>query len=148
MAKQCDFSLDQNTQVVIQDAASRGLYRPDTAKTNFAVPDPQVLRKVDTHIPSEIPPGIIKPSIDIASKQSHKEFVLAVDGKKVSAGLDAKFGDIDLWGYEIPNRSETKEMLAKDISEAKELLTTVQQSITIGNTTVPPCLKDPLLHKL
>ena len=39
-----------------------------------------------------------KESNELISKQEGKAYILAVDGKKVSMGLDDKGGDINLWG--------------------------------------------------
>ena len=43
-----------------------------------------------------VEPGIINQVIDVMAKQKAKEFVLAVDGKKIVQGLPKNAGDIDL----------------------------------------------------
>lgn len=52
------------------------------------------------------PAGVIEKSLELIAKQKSKDYILEVDGKKVVMGLDDKFDDIDLWGYESPNLND------------------------------------------
>lgn len=49
-------------------------------------------------------------------QKEKKKNVLAVDGKKIAAGLNAEGGDIDLWGYEAaPTLTQSQEQASKEL---------------------------------
>ena len=146
------FSGLKNVGQVIKGEARSGHYDPAISVCNFAVPEIATLNCLSEtssiKLPTEIPPGIIEPAIDLASKQKEKEFVLCVDGKKVAAGLNKKYGDIDLWGNEVGiTLKDTKARLIKEsnqiekmtdlavdknnMSDPVETLTSLQQLATI-----------------
>ena len=66
-------------------------------------------------VPNEINPCIIPDVVKHLSKYSGKYFILAVDGKKFAQGLDDKAGDIDLWGHEVSNLANARELLRLDL---------------------------------
>ena len=57
----------------------------------------------------------------VAAQATDKDFVLAVDGKKVAMGLNDNYGDIDLWGLESPPLEATKASFKDDIRLITEL---------------------------
>ena len=70
---------------------------------NFAVPTVTSLSDFavgDFDIPSVTKPGIIHPIINTLSGLGSSEYMLCADGKKVTAGVDSKGGDVDMFGHE------------------------------------------------
>ena len=65
--------------------------------------------RVQTQSPKKSPPGIIDDVVQQVAKDDKKDYVLAIDGKKVAQGLTESYGDIDLRGYEKPSLKETNE---------------------------------------
>ena len=68
---------------------------------------------------------MIHQTLDAVSKcQTNKTHMLCVDGKKVTAGLDKDFGDVDMFHYEeSPTMSEKQARLDSEIRLIEELKT-------------------------
>ena len=96
---------------------------PSTANANFAVPTVHRLRKMPevNPVPPETKPGIIPSVLEHLSKHPEKDYVIAIDGKKVAQGLSDKYGDIDLWGYETPPISTCQSRLDHELKLIDEL---------------------------
>lgn len=95
------------------NTANCGGYDPAFSSINFAVPSQKRLSTFDgtaVELPNEIPPGIISESLEM--KPLEKSYILSFDGKKLAPGLNANWGDQDLFGHEeIESLNETKERL-------------------------------------
>ena len=87
----------------VTDSITTGSLSTQTALINFAVPSVQTLSTFnigDFDIPAQISPGVIEPILDTLGKTCNEAFLLCADGKKVTAGVDAKGGDVNMFGYE------------------------------------------------
>lgn len=95
---------------------SQRILNPSISDSNFAVPDVKVLRNCESinPIPRKVEPGIIPQTVNLVAKTHDKEFILAVDGKKISQGINSNGGDIDLWGHEFPKLKDEKARLATE----------------------------------
>lgn len=133
----------RNLGSIVSHQTTRGYYDPAKCKSNFAPPSLQQLRKFKSDLPSEIPPGIISHSLDLIANND-KEYVLAVDGKKVSQGLNAKYGDIDLWGHEkSPTLKESESRRDAEVAYFKEC----EQMQEVFRNTGGDAMKKQLVDK-
>ena len=73
------------------------------------------MRKLSQKLPKIIPPGIIRPTLDLLKNK--EDLILMTDGKLVTKGLKSEFvGDIDLFGHEnAPNLAELRNYLDKQL---------------------------------
>ena len=96
-------------------------FDPKQGKCNFAVPSFRVLRTIDDSnpIPKEIKPSIIQDVLNLSS--TSKEYILAIDGKKVAQGLNDTAGDIDLWGYETPKKDDKQTRLNNNVAMCNDI---------------------------
>ena len=86
---------------VLRDSSHIGNYDPQETNINFAVPNTQTIinyTSMDYDFPKKIPPGIITSTLELKSKEN--SYILSVDGKKLSPGLNENSGDQDLFGHE------------------------------------------------
>ena len=101
-------------------------YDPKQSKCNFAVPSLSVLRNSDINsIPKELPPGIISQALNLTTP--NKDYVLAIDGKKVAQGVKESGGDIDLWGHEKPEKTANKQRLHDNLHLCEEIRNAVSE---------------------
>ena len=70
--------------LVNQQKVPKSLYLPSLGKFNFAVPDERIIGKPSLDLRREIPPGLIHECFQLIDYD--KEYVLSVDGKKISPG--------------------------------------------------------------
>ena len=82
------FSCPKNWGQVVSKEAKLGLYDPRNSEINFAVPDEQYLRTLDSKYGKVIPPGIIDDSYELLSH--HPDVVIMADCKRVAKGLRAE----------------------------------------------------------
>lgn len=107
----------KNIGHISNEQAETGTFNPKNALINFAVPSIGQLtefRTSNVHLKNTIPPGILFPVID-ALKSSDvvkdNEYMLCADAKKVTAGIDTKGGDVDMFGHERGEKlTERKEV--------------------------------------
>lgn len=118
----------KNIGQISNEQAETGTFNPKNAQINFAVPSIGQLtefRTSNVHLKNTIPPGILFPVID-ALKSSDvvkdNEYMLCADAKKVTAGIDTKGGDVDMFGHERGEKlTERKEKLSNDVGKINEI---------------------------
>ena len=95
------FSSDKHFGQVNSGDCKKSKYPPSKGNYNFAVPDEHTLRKSKTHIPKDVPCGLIEDSFTLLD--GNKEYILSLDGKQAGQGLkEDGEGDVNLWGFEGP----------------------------------------------
>lgn len=89
---------------VLNGTSSTRTITPEFTEINFAVPcRTSILDKSSSLIPSVLQPGVIHQALDaIKTSGVSKINMMCVDGKKVTAGLDEQFGDVNVFGFEDP----------------------------------------------
>ena len=104
----------------LSQADSKGFFKPENARINFAVPSVNTLEQfmiTYVEMPNRMPAGIIQPVLDsIADAPKNLTYMLCADGKKVTAGIDKIGGDVDMFGFEDKlTLSERKARLEKEL---------------------------------
>ena len=132
----------KHTGTLMTEQSDRGIFSPQEAKINFAVP---ILSVRSTELapvkPSEIMPGTLNYLLDKVAESSNpsKTYKICFDRKKINASTSGLQGDIDLWGLEHkPTLKERLEQLQSEkdlIAEATETVSHVVSKFA-GNTTV------------
>ena len=77
------FSGTKSVGQVLDGSSVKGNFDPQLTSINFAVPNVNSINRFDvieSNIPREMPPGIIRQAIDLMPRS--KSYVLSVDGKK------------------------------------------------------------------
>jgi hypothetical protein len=98
----------------LSNNSRKGKLDPMSSEINFAIPSRNTfIDNKQSKVPSILKPGIIHQAIiSIGKSPLNKVNMMCLDGKKVTAGLDDKYGDVDMFGYEqSPTLSEQKERL-------------------------------------
>ena len=122
---------------------------PEHALINFAVPSIQTLSTFnigDFDIPTQISPGVIDPILDSIGKSDGDAFMLCADGKKVTAGVDVKGGDVDMFGFEGGIPLAIKESIYENDKDLLDCVTSLVGPIEI-KTEITSCntkIKDSL----
>lgn len=110
----------KNRDCIRKSHCTRGNIPAADAQINFAIPSVSVLKKSSSQLPKLIMPGIIPSALNLLSKD--KDYVLSVDGKSLSTGLlKDGFGDVDLWGEEVPTLQNFVTRLEHEIELISEL---------------------------
>ena len=104
------------------DQSSTKKLSPESTEINFAVPSrTSILDQSNNLIPNVIHPGVISETLD-AIKSISDVNMMCVDGKKVTAGLDEDFGDVNVFGFEEkPSIGEKKERLKRELQLTDDL---------------------------
>ena len=79
--------------------------KPTSAKINFVVPSPSILRSLrptELDVSSQKSPGVFHDVLNIIEKNPEKCYNLQFDGKLLKPGLTDKYGDIDCLNEEPP----------------------------------------------
>ena len=112
---------------------------PENANINFAVPNLGSLSQFticEVGVPVSIPPGILLPVIQALGESVENKFMLCADAKKVTAGVDTKGGDVDMFGYEDGfSLRERKEKVDSEVAS----LTMIDSNIAIYDDHVKIC---------
>jgi hypothetical protein len=105
-----------------------GMLRSKNALINFAVPSVQRLTEFNTSnavLGKTVPPGVLYPVVEALKASDHfkdSEYMLCADAKKVTAGIDAKGGDVDMFGNERGEKlTERRERLFNDVNQINEI---------------------------
>ncbi|XP_053397710.1 uncharacterized protein LOC128556471 [Mercenaria mercenaria] len=90
---------------------------PEKTEINFAIPSRNTFVDAqNSDIPSTLSPGIIHRAVKaISDSPQSKVNMMCLDAKKVTAGLDDTYGDVDMFGHEArPNLNELRDRLQKE----------------------------------
>ena len=75
------------------EVSQKGIYKPEYAKINFAVPSVTTLEKfnvTEIDLPGRMPTRVIEPVLEcIAESSGDTAYKLCADGKKVTAGVES-----------------------------------------------------------
>ena len=106
---------------------------PGLSQINFAIPSRAQLLSdsMETGIPKVLKPGVITQVFQsIKNSKVSKINMMCMDGKKVTVGLDSKFGDVDMFGHEqSPTLAEQAERLSREESLVDEIRDTVNDQL-------------------
>ena len=95
----------KNKGDIEKSSTNRGMFDPNNAKINFAVPYQRIRDNTEAQDPaSDIKPGILSYLLDKYAEQAKEDqtFRLCFDGKKIHATIKGEQGDIDLFGFDGP----------------------------------------------
>ena len=83
----------------VNNSSSSRKLNPELTDINFEVPSrTSILDQNNNLVPNVIHPGVINESLDAVKSISNIN-MMCVDGKKVTAGLDEDFGDVNVFGF-------------------------------------------------
>ena len=85
---------------------------PEITQINFAVPSRTTLfDQIYAPMPTVLQPGVIDQTfyeVQSSRLSNNNIYIICVDGKKVTAGLDEDFGDVNVFGFEDKPRIQEK----------------------------------------
>ena len=128
--------------------AERGQLISEKTKINFAIPSINILSDFNSTnlLDKVVPPGILTPIID--TLPTDDEYMLCADAKKVTAGIDTRGGDVDMFGYEGGiTLAMKKERLETEISSINDIRDKLRTNDS-GSTEVEDELAVQLLPKI